>query len=226
MAKPSAWPPPSLLPRNNPPARLVAAKPKERATFYSFHFADIFRVNHIRKAGMFKPQDRERLATPRDRSLWERAKNTNPRALAYMINRALAGTSVTVVLAGYETWQRPWVRYEIARSLLRGNGLLTVYLDGCECPREGFAPPGPNPLEHLALGWNHRLYETDGQGNWIPYDKVSDRISAWPKWLPRPGPRRVMPLAAGAPAYDWIADHGRQQLAHWTHHAAAAAGKL
>src|SRR3546814_7041115 len=76
---------------------------------------DIFRVNHIRKAGQFRLVDKQRLPTPQDRSLWEEAKLKNPSALKGMIDRGLEGTSVTCVLAGYETWNRPWVRYEIAK---------------------------------------------------------------------------------------------------------------
>lgn len=198
---------------------------KERSTFYSFHYRDIFRVNHIRNAGAIRPQDRERLPTPRDRSLWESRKTTNPAALAAMINRGLSGTTVTAVLAGYETWQREWVRYEIARSLARSNGLLTVYLDGCQCPNEGFAPPGPNPLSFIALGWNLRIYEQDPWGNWILYSKIRERLPAWPKWLPRASQGRVMPLSEGAPAFDWINDNGRYNLVRWTDEAAAAAGR-
>lgn len=197
----------------------------QRSTFYSFHYRDVFRVNHIRKAGVIRPSDRERLPTPRDRSLWEKRKSQSPAALAYMINGALAGTTVTAVLAGYETWRREWVRYEIARSLMRGNGLLTVFIDGCECPNEGFAPRGYNPLSFVALGWNHRLYELDSLGNWVLYTKVSQRVGPWPRWLPRPDRGYVMSLDQGAAAYDWIDDHGRERLIHWTHAAALAAGR-
>jgi hypothetical protein len=80
-------------------------------------------------------------------------------------------------------------------------------------------------LSCLALGWNHRIYELDGSGDWVHYDKLTNRLEAWPKWLPRPKPRYVMPLDAGAAEYDWITDNGRENLLHWTHSAAAAAGK-
>lgn len=204
----------------------VFATPKARATFYSFHFQrDIFRVNHVRKAGVFRSQDRERWPTTQDRSLWERVKTNNPRALATLINRAMAGTTTTVVLAGEETWQREWVRYEIARSLVRGNGLVTVYIDGCECPNDGFCRPGPNPLSYIAVGWNRRIYELNQWGEWVPYSKISQPLRTWPRWLARPNRGYVMPLHTGIAAYDWINDNGRGNLVHWAHAAALAAGK-
>ncbi len=215
--------PPTNRPFGTP--TIAAPKPKQRSTFYSFHYDDVFRVNHVRQAGVFLPNDRERFRTPQDKSLWEKAKNTNPNALKLMIIRALTGTTVTIVLAGENTWERPWVRFEIARSLLKGNGLLTVYIDGCECPRNGFGRRGPNPLSYLALGLNRRIYELDVRGDWVPYDKISQRLETWPKWLAPPKPGYVTPLDTGTMAYDWINDNGRENLLRWTHAAAVSAGR-
>jgi hypothetical protein len=43
-----------------------------------------------------------------------------------MILKHLENTSVTVVLIGTETANRPWVKYEIEQSIARKNGLLGV----------------------------------------------------------------------------------------------------
>lgn len=198
--------------------------PTPRNVFYSFHYADIFRVNHIRNSGKIRATDKGRNLTPRDRSLWESVKRTNPANLKRVINAGLGGTSTTCVLAGYETWSRPWVRYEIARSLMRGNALLTVYIDGCKCPREGYGMRGSNPLAAMALGWDNRIYEHRG-GQWVVYSEIEGKVPGWPKWLPRPSEGRVMPLDQGAPAYDWITDDGYNNLIRWANLAAVRAGK-
>jgi len=198
--------------------------PTPRNVFYSFHYADIFRVNHIRNSGKIRATDKGRNLTPRDRSLWESVKRTNPANLKRVINAGLGGTSTTCVLAGYETWSRPWVRYEIARSLMRGNALLTVYIDGCKCPREGYGTRGSNPLVAMALGWDNRIYEYRG-GQWVVYSEIEGQVPGWPKWLPRPSEGRVMPLDQGAPAYDWITDDGYNNLIRWANLAAIRAGK-
>lgn len=49
-------------------------------------------------------------------------------AIKRMINGALKGSSVACVLIGQHTWERPWVRYEILKSLARGNGILGVHV--------------------------------------------------------------------------------------------------
>lgn len=174
---------------------------------------------------MFKLVDRERLKTPQDRSLWESLKVRKPARLAAMIDRQLQGTTATAVLAGAETWSRPWVRYEIARSLVRGNGLLTVFIDGCKCPREGFSYRGHNPLSFIALGWDNRIYELNANGVWVLYSKITETVTSWPKWLARPDRNYCMPLDVGTLAYDWISGNGRANLVHWTNLAAIAAGK-
>lgn len=201
---------------------------KVRRVFYSFHFKDVFRVNHIRKAGQFRSIDKERLPTPQDRSLWESVKLKNPGALMGMINRGLEGTSVTCVLAGLETWARPWVRYEIAQSLHRGNGLLAVFIHNCNCPRDGFSTKGADPLAQMAVGYDRygqiRIYEWDS-GQWRLFARLSDPLASWPKWLPKCPRGYVMPLSEGARSYDWITDNGRANLLHWTNTAAVAAGR-
>lgn len=217
------WSTPPVKPLSTP--TFAAPKPKQRATFYSFHYDDVFRVNHVRNAGAILPSDKQRFLTPQDKSLWEKAKNTKPNVLKWMIARGLAGTTVTAVLAGEHTWERPWVRYEIARSLLKGNGLLTVHIDGCECPRNGFGQRGPNPLDYIALGLNRQIYELNANGIWVPFDLLPTRLTGWPKWLPRPSPGHVMPLGWHAPEYDWIDDNGRENLVHWTHDSAKAVGR-
>ena len=63
-----------------------------------------------------------------DKSLWEEAKKQGSLAIKRMINGALNGTSVTCALIGEHRWRRPWVRYEILKSLARGNGILAVHI--------------------------------------------------------------------------------------------------
>jgi hypothetical protein len=198
---------------------------KSRNVFYSFHFEDVRRVNQIRLCDQFRDADRD---TPRvrDRSLWETSKKLNPAALTSMIDKGLDGTSVTCVLAGFGTWEREWVRYEIARSLVRGNGLLTVSIHNCPCPTNGRSLPGYNPLDFIAL-WNDlHIYEWDASGEWKRFGRIRDKLTSWPKWLrqPRFGEAGVK-LSESALSYDWVNDSGTRNLIHWTDAAAEAAGK-
>lgn len=46
-----------------------------------------------------------------------------------MIDKQLEGTSVTVVLIGSVTLNRLFVRYEICKSLQRGNAVIGVHIN-------------------------------------------------------------------------------------------------
>ena len=142
-----------------------------------------------------------------------------------MIDRGLEGTSATCILAGTDTWSREWVKYEIARSLERGNGLLAVFIHNCPCPNTGRGQPGNNPLDQIALGSDMRIYEWVSYVGWKPYGRITKKLARWPKWLPQAGPGHLMQLAKGARCYDWVSDDGLHNLIHWTDAAAAAAGK-
>ena len=99
-----------------------------RRVYFAFHYRDVasFRANVVRNSWVTKP-DREE-AGFFDASLWEEAKKKDDNAIKKMINNALEGTAVTVVLIGAETSSRKWVKYEIKKSQERGNGLLSIYI--------------------------------------------------------------------------------------------------
>ena len=96
-----------------------------RKVFFSFHYDDVTRANVVRNSDQITRQY-TKAARFYDKSLWEEAKKQGPLAIKRMINGGLEGSSVTCVLIGSETWKRPWVRYEIIKSLARGNGILGV----------------------------------------------------------------------------------------------------
>src|SRR2546428_775012 len=97
-----------------------------RRTFFSFHYDnDIFRANQVRMANVVLGTD---TAGFFDHSEYEEAKRTSDAGIQRMILGHLENTTVTVVLIGQYTWLRPWVRYEIAESIKRKNGLLGVFI--------------------------------------------------------------------------------------------------
>jgi hypothetical protein len=211
---------PSIEPRG-----IGAYAKKSRNVFYSFHFDDVKRVNQVRLCDQFRATDKD---TPRvrDRSLWETAKRLNSSALTSMVDKALEGTSVTCVLAGFGTWEREWVRYEIARSLERGNALLTVFIHNCPCPTNGRSQPGHNPLDFIALWSDLRIYEWTASGEWKLFGRLRDKLASWPKWLRQPGWGEAgVQLSQSARAYDWVIDAGTRNLIHWTDAAAESAGR-
>lgn len=98
-----------------------------RRVFFSFHYErDVWRASQIRNSWVTKP-DRES-AGFWDAAAWEEVKKKGDAAIKQWIRDQMKGTSVTVVLIGAETANRPYVQYEIQHSWDSGNGLIGVYI--------------------------------------------------------------------------------------------------
>lgn len=140
-----------------------------RRVFFSFHYQnDIWRVNQIRNAHIV---DGTAAAGFQDASMWEEAKRKGDDAVKAMINRGLEGTTVTAVLIGSETANRKYVKYEIDRSIERGNGLLGIYIHNIK-DRNGYTSvQGENPFDRLTWNQNNqKLSLTYRTYDWIHND--------------------------------------------------------
>ena len=137
-----------------------------RRTFFSFHYErDIWRANVVRNSWV--TQERQ-AAGYFDASLWEEAKRKGDAAIKAMIDTALVNTTVTVVLVGQETSSRTYVKYEIAKSIARGNGLLGIRIEKITNKDGSTDDAGANPMpsDYPLYLWNN----DDGYSNvgkWI-----------------------------------------------------------
>jgi hypothetical protein len=115
-----------------------------RKVFFSFHYGrDISRANVVRNSWLTKDKGTAGFI---DASLWEEAKAKGDAAIKKLIDDQMIGTTVTAVLIGSETAQRTYVKYEIAKSLERGNGLLGIYIHNIKDLNGNTASKGTNPL--------------------------------------------------------------------------------
>jgi len=147
-----------------------------RHVYFSFHYErDSWRVNQVRNAWVTKDRDARGYV---DSAKWEEIRRNGDQAIKAWITRELNYTSVTAVLIGYETASRPWVKYEIAESVKRGNGLLGIRLNGIKDQNQILDPPGQNPFDLLTyngrpLSSFYRTYDwirDNGYaniGNWV-----------------------------------------------------------
>jgi hypothetical protein len=101
-----------------------------KRVFFCFHYQDVvdFRANVVRNHWVTK-DDREE-AGFFDASLWESTKRRGSDALKRLVNQGLENTSTTCVLIGSQTFARTWVRYEILKSMKRGNKVIGVHING------------------------------------------------------------------------------------------------
>lgn len=195
---------------------------QKRRVFFSFHYQnDIWRVNQVRNSWRFQHESRREAEGFFDASIWERSKRTSDEALKALIREGLKGTSVTCVLSGEQTFLRRWVRYEIARSLVKGNGFLVVRIHKLK-DRQGLTSPGAeNPLDHIgtykARDGGIFLAERDG-GQWKRYADYTRSISLPNTWR-KPNSSTVIPLSTYAREYCYVTHNGAANFATWVRHA-------
>jgi hypothetical protein len=198
-----------------------------RRTFFSFHYVpDIWRAWNVRNSWVVRGDEQD----PRgffDGSVFEESKKKGDDNLKRFLREGLANTSVTCILAGTSTWTRRWVRYEIAQSVIRGNGLLTVFIHGVQNSNQQVSEKGANPLDQMGL------YRTDGgiflaewsDGKWVTYQDYQSSINEGDLWFTGPPATGVLQLSGHCMAYDFTAQNGRANIGGWIEIAAGLAGR-
>ncbi len=214
----------------------------KRKAFFSFHFDDIMRVNVVRNVWKIAHPDNALMRSFYDSSLWESRKLEGDEAVKRLIRDGVCNTSAVCVLAGSDTWERRWVRYEIARAIIDGRGLLTVHLNSIrhhvtKTPHTR----GCNPLSFMGVGkvqadvWQparYYLFEkravSDGFGGWkwgwYRYVDYTLQVDL-PAWVSDPKPGFITLLSGCAAEYDYTADDGHRKIGSWIDRAAQRAGR-
>lgn len=190
-----------------------------KRVFFSFHYQDVidFRANVVRNHWMTKP-DRE-TAGFFDASVWETAKKTSTLAVKRLINGGLERTSVTCVLAGTETYSRPWVRYEILKSFNRGNPLLAVQINSIAGKDGRVKGEGPNPLSYLAvrfdLAGTTATYLEHVSGSWKEYVEIDGTANHQTPIVPIQFRGKATRLSEFCPIYNWVTHDGYNNFGSW-----------
>lgn len=238
--------PPALTPTPHTPPSPPKPKPVapavKRKAFFSFHYDDIMRVNVVRNVWKIAHPDNALMRSFYDSSLWESRKLEGDEAVKRLIRDGVCNTSAVCVLAGSDTWERRWVRYEIARAIIDGRALLTVHLNSIRHHvTKTLDACGDNPLSFMAIGkvqdnalqpvryylFERRLASNGVAGRkwvWDRYDDYTLQVDL-PAWVTEPKPGFVTPLSDCAVEYDYIADNGHRNIGSWIDRAAQRAGR-
>lgn len=135
-----------------------------RRVFFSFKYEDVSRANVVRNSWVTQGKEAAGFIDVAD---FENLKKQGDTAIKNWIDKQLEGTSVTAVLVGEKTCISRWVKYEIEKSIEKGNGLLGIDiskikdLQGNTSERCGQIPEG-----YSFYFWNNN----DGynnMGEWI-----------------------------------------------------------
>lgn len=121
-----------------------------RRVFFSFHYTrDVWRASQVRNRWVTK-KDTETTGYV-DAAEWEEVKQDGEEAIKSWIDEQLYGTSVTVVLIGRETADRKYVKYEIAQSIRRGNGIVGIKIHDLKNRNRKQDVSGSNPLDEFVV---------------------------------------------------------------------------
>jgi hypothetical protein len=198
-----------------------------RRTFFSFHYKpDVTRAWVVRNSWVTKVAQGERDdAGFFDSSVFEAQQRQSDDVLKNFLREGLKNTTVTCVLVGRETNLRRWVRYEIFRSFLRGNGLLAVRIHTISGLNTPATSSGANPFANLAFsvdGDRLKFKEYMTTGWQLSRDVGSMPLTNVAYDL---GGRTNHTLSTLFPIYDWETGDGYNELGEWIETAARQAGK-
>jgi len=98
-----------------------------RHTFFSFHYADIWRCMQVRNCWVGTGKKATGFV---DSAEFEKVEKLGQAAIEQWIDQQMKGASVTAVLIGSETVTRPYVQYEIEQSWNNGMGMLGIHING------------------------------------------------------------------------------------------------
>ncbi|GAA0455696.1 TIR domain-containing protein [Alkalibacillus silvisoli] len=188
-----------------------------KRVFFSFHYQDVidFRANVVRNHWFTKPGRED--AGFFDASLWEDAKKQGDPSIKRLINDGIQNTSATVVLVGSQTYNRRWVRYEIIKSLQKGNRLIAIHINSIK-GRDGCVKvSGPNPFEYLGVRYSDNgnrleLYEYRN-GRWISYRDLSSYELIRKAPVEMRG--RFHKISDSYSIYDWVRSDGYNRFSEW-----------
>ncbi len=116
-----------------------------RQTFFSFRYKkDNWRAGIVRNSWV--TQDRKSSGFF-DTAEWEEVKKKTDSDIEKWIDKQMIGTSVTVVLIGYDTAGKKWINYEITNSHKTGNGMLGIYVHNLKDSNQNTTTKGSNPFD-------------------------------------------------------------------------------
>lgn len=147
-----------------------------RKVFFSFHFGkDSQRAAQVRNADMLTDEDEYGVIDAVD---WEKLEREGAESVRCWILSQLEGTSVTVVLIGAETANRPWVKYEIRKSWERGNALIGLKIHNVKNLKGETDLPGINPLEQMKFIDGTTLSSVSKTYDWNT-DNGRENLGTW-----------------------------------------------
>jgi len=150
----------------------------KRQIFYSFHYKnDVMRVAQIRNIGAFEGNK------PVSANDWEEVKKKGDSGIKKWIDENMSYRSCIIVMVGEETFNRPWVKYEIEKAWNDGKGVLGIYIHNVKCPNQGTCKQGNNPFDYFTLDNGKKrlssVVKCYNPKSSDAYNSIKDNIEDW-----------------------------------------------
>ena len=88
---------------------------------------------------------------------WEEVRYKTDAKIKEWIDGQMAMRSCLVVLVGYETSQRKWVKYEIEKAMELHKGIVGIRINRLKDSNGEQDPNGSNPFYNVYTNCGHRL---------------------------------------------------------------------
>ena len=148
--------------------------------------------------------------------VWEQAQSKGDEAVKKLIDISIQDTKTTVVLIGTNTYAQKWIRYQIFRSMKKGNKLIGVHINRITGRDGKEKSPGPNPFSYVGF-----MYSPDGCMI-IPHEYVDDVWTPFKEYepykvkqVPEQHRNKVITLSQIAKTYDWVGNNGKDNFSVW-----------
>ena len=145
--------------------------------FFSFYYNDdAMRLQQIRNMGAIEGQP---IVSAQD---WEAVKARGKPAVERWIDEQMKYKRCIIVLAGANTYWRPWVQYEIQKAHNDNKKMFGIYIHNLRCPNTGTCARGQNPFAQLQLNAYQKLsdrYPCHDPSSFDTYNEISRNLESW-----------------------------------------------
>lgn len=149
----------------------------KRQVFFSFHYnRDSWRASQVRNMGKV---DASSTFSDND---WEEVRYKSDAKIKEWIDDQMNKRSCLVVLVGYETSQRKWVKYEIEKAMELHKGIVGIRINKLKNSAGNQDSEGGNPFYSIYTSSGHRLsnyvrlFSSNYQTSAYVYDDIKDNI--------------------------------------------------
>lgn len=149
----------------------------KRQVFFSFHYnRDVWRASQVRNMGKV---DGSSTFSDND---WEEVRYKSDTKIKEWIDNQLAMRSCLVVLVGYETSERKWVKYEIEKAMELHKGIVGIRIDRLKNSQGEQDTEGCDPFYSVITPSGHRLsqyvtlFKSIYSSSQYVYDDIKDNL--------------------------------------------------